>query len=59
MRFAEGTPWYVRFWYTYSLLAMWIFLDYMYFPVKKRIINLVYKWKYRKEHREMRRKYLK
>lgn len=59
MRFSEDTPWYARLWYTYTLLFMWLFFDYVYMPIKKFVIKLAYKWKYRKEHREMKRKYLK
>jgi hypothetical protein len=57
MRFSENTPWYKRLWYTYTLLIAWLFFEYIYSPLEKRVINLAYKWKYRKEHREMRRKY--
>ena len=57
MRFDPNTPWYVRWCYTYSLLTIWWFLEYIYTPVEKFVIKMAYKWKYRKEHREMRRKY--
>ena len=59
MMLPKDTSWYKRIWYTYTLLSIWLFLDYVYIPVKKFVIKMAYKWKYRKEHREMRRKYLK
>ena len=59
MMLPKDTPWYKRMWYIYTLLSMWLFLDYVYIPVKKFVIKMAYKWKYRKEHREIRRKYLK
>ena len=59
MHLSKDTPWYVKLWYTYTLLFMWLFFDYVYMPIKNFVIKLAYKWKYRKEHREMKRKYLK
>lgn len=57
MRFSKDTSWFKRMWYTYSLLLIWLFLDYAYTPVEKFVTKMVYKWKYRKEHREIKRKY--
>lgn len=57
--FTRNLPWYKRYWYEYSLLAAWLYYDYVHGPIRKFVTKIAYKWKYRKEHREMKRKYLK
>lgn len=56
-RFSRDTPWYKRLWYEYMLLAAWLYYDYISHPISKKVTDLRYKWKYRKEHREMKKRY--
>jgi len=52
-------PWYMLPFIWFVVIPVIYFFHYVYDPISKKVINLAYKWKYRKEHREMRRKYLK
>lgn len=61
-RFSKNTPWYSKLWYTYAnymLLIGWWYHARIYDPIEKFVVKMAYKWKYRKEHREIKRKYLK
>lgn len=59
IHFSPDTPWYVRLWYTYTILCAWWYYDNIYHPIAKMLVGLKYKWKYRKEHREMKKRYKK
>ena len=59
IHFGKNTPWYARIWYTYTILICWWYYDKIHNPIEKFVVKMAHKWKYRKEHREMIRKYLK